>query len=54
MEKDKFCFTGLDFSAVEDGIKITMRDYMQSFEDVKDIRKADCEEELSILEMKEY
>jgi len=54
VEKDKFWFTGLDISAVKDGIEITMSDYVKSLEDVKDIRKADREEELSRLEMKEY
>ena len=54
VEKDKFRFTGLDISAVEDGIEIAMADYVKSMEDVKDIRKADRDEELASLEMKEY
>merc|ERR1712030_281970 len=54
VEKDKFRFTGFDISAVEDGIEITMADYVKSMEDVKHIRKADREEELTDLEMKEY
>ena len=39
---------------MEDGIEVTMSDYVKSMEDVKDIRKADRDEELTSLEMKEY
>lgn len=54
VEKDKFCFSGLDVNAVEDYIKISMNDYMQSLKDIKEIHNADHDEELSKLEMKEY
>ena len=36
MERDKFCFTGLDVTTVEDN--------MQSLKDIKEIRKADQDE----------
>ena len=54
VEKDKFRFTGLDVCTVGDGIQISMEDYIQSLEDIKNIRKAEREEELSRLEMKEF
>ena len=54
VEKDRFRFTGLYISSVKDGIEVTMADYVKSIEDVKEIRKADRDEELGSLEMKEY
>ena len=54
VEKDKFCFSGLDVNAVEDYIKISMNDYMQSLKDIKEIHNVDHDEKLSKLEMKEY
>ena len=47
VEKDKFWFTGLDVCTVGDGIQISMEDYVQSLEDVQNIRKAERDEELS-------
>ena len=44
VEKNKFRFTGLDVCAVENGIEITIDDYIMSLEDVAAIRKADCED----------
>ena len=54
VEKDKFRFTGLDISSVEDGIEVTMADYVKSIGDVPEVRNADRDEELTGLEMKEY
>ena len=54
VEKDKFCFTGLDILSVEDGIEVAMEDYVNSIEDVVNVRNADRDEELTGLEMKEY
>ena len=54
VEKDKFRFTGLDISSVEDGIEVAMEDYVNSIEDVVNVRNADRDEELTGLEMKEY
>ena len=53
-KKERFCITGLDINTVQDGIEISMNDYMQSLKDIKEIQKADRDEELSKLEMKEY
>ena len=41
----------MDVTSVEDGIEISMDDYVQS---LKEIRKANHDEELTKLEMKEY
>ena len=54
IENDRFHFTGLDVCLVGNKIKISMEDYIQSLEDVYDIRKANREEELTRLELKEY
>ena len=39
---------------MDDGIELEMDNYMNSLKDVKDIRKAKIDEELTKLEMKEY
>ena len=54
VEKYKYGFTGVDISTVEDGIEVQMNDYMQSLKDIEEIRKTDRDEELSMLDMKEY
>ena len=54
IERNKFCFMGLDVTTIKDGIEISMEDYVMSLEDVTNIRKADHQEELTRLEMKEY
>ena len=38
VEKDTFRFTRLDVKAMEDGIEISMNDYMQSLKDIKEIQ----------------
>ena len=54
VEKNKFRFTGLDICAIKDGIEISIENHVKSIDDVATIRKADHEEELTRLEMKEY
>ena len=55
VEKDNFRYTGQDISTAEDGsITIEMQDYVDSLEDIKEIRQADNGEPLTKLEMKEY
>ena len=44
----------MDISTTEDGIMIKMEDYVDSLEDVKDIRKADRVKRLMKAELKEY
>ena len=55
MEHDNFQYTGQDILAAEDGsIIIAMEDYIQSLEDVKEIRKADKDKKFTKVEVKEY
>ena len=55
IEEDCFRFTGLDIKVVDDGIEVSMEDYTNSLQDVKNIRKVDNHNEpLTKLEMKEY
>ena len=39
IEEDCFRFTGLDIKKVDDGIEVSMEDYAESLEDIKEIRK---------------
>ena len=54
IERDNFCFTGLDISTVEDGFEIGMADYVDSLTDIKEIRKTDQDDNLTKQEIKEY
>ena len=54
IEKDKFRYTGIDVSVVEDGIEVEMEDYVDSLEEIKEIQKADRDEDLTKAELKEY
>ena len=54
IEKDKFRYTGIDVATVEDRIKIEMEDYVDSLEEVKEIRKAERDEYLTEAELKVY
>ena len=54
IEKYKFRYTGIDVIAIEDRIEIKMEDYVESLEEVKEIRKADRDEDLTKAEMKVY
>ena len=54
IEKDKFRFAGWDIEKYEDVIRVSMKDYAESITEIKEIRKADRNERLAKLEMKEY
>ena len=54
IERDSFIYTGIDVSTTDDGIYISIEDYVKSLEEVNEIRKADQEDKLTKLEMKEY
>ena len=47
VKKNAFRYTGNEIKTIEDGIEIQMEDYIESLEEVKEIRKADREEELT-------
>ena len=54
IERDNFCFNGLNVSTKEDGIEIEMADYLASIQDVINIQKAGKYEDLTKQEIKEY
>ena len=54
IEKDKFRYTRIDVSVVEDGIEVEMEDYVDSLEEIKEIRKADRNEDITKEELKVY
>ena len=54
IERDNFRHMRVDVAAKDDGIEIQMEDYVESLEDIKEIRKADREDDLIKLELKEY
>ena len=55
IEEDCFRFTGLDIKKVDNGIEVSMEDYTNSLEEIKEIREVeDWNEPLTKLEMKEY
>ena len=54
IEKDKFRYIDIDVVTVEDGIEIEMEDYVDSLEEVKEIRKAERDEDLTRDELKVY
>ena len=55
MEYDNFRYTGQDISSAGDGsIHIEMKNYVESLEDIKEIHKANKEEDLTKTESKEY
>ena len=41
IEENCFRFTGLDIKMVDDGIKVSMKDYADSLDDIKEIRKVE-------------
>ena len=53
-EEDDFRYTGIDVSTIDDGIQLEMKDYIDSLEEVKEIRKAERDEELTRDELKVY
>ena len=55
MEEDKFRYTGLDVTIVNDGVEISMEEYSNSLQSITDIRKIeDRNEPLNKEEMKLY
>jgi len=54
VEKDVFRFTGLDVKAGNGRIEVSMEDYVNSVEEIKEIRKANRDEKLTRAELKEY
>ena len=54
IEKDAFRYTGIDVKAVNDGIEIEMQDYVDSLEEVKEIRKAVRDDPLKRAELKVF
>ena len=54
IEEDKFRFKGLDVKAENGKIQVSMEDYADSVEEIKEIRKADRGEKLTRVELKEY
>ena len=54
IEKDSFRYTGIDVKTVDDGIEIEMQDYVNSLDEVREIRKADKEDPLTKAELKVY
>ena len=53
VEEDEFRFTGLDVKAENGKIEVSMEDYANSVEEIKEIRKADRGEKLTKAELKE-
>merc|ERR1712240_169708 len=51
VEKDVFRFTGLDVKAENGMIEVSMEDYANSVEEIKEIRKADRGEKLTRAEL---
>merc|ERR1712177_167654 len=54
VEEDKIRFTGLDVKTQNGRIEISMEDYADSVEEIKEIRKANRNERLTTAELKEY
>ena len=53
IERDRFRYTGIDVSAVNDGIEIEI-DYVDILEEIEEIRKADRDEDLTKAELKVF
>merc|ERR1712208_106562 len=54
IERDNFRYTGIDVKTVENGIEVETKDYIDSLEEVKEIRKADREDPLTKTELKVF
>ena len=54
IERDNFRYTGIDVKTIEDGIEIEMKDYVDSLEEVKEIRKAVRDDPLTRAELKVF
>ena len=53
-ERENFRYTGIDVRTVEDGIEIEMQDYVDSLEEVTEIRKAVRDDPLTRAELKVF
>ena len=54
IERENFRYTGIDVKTVEDGVEIEMQDYVDSLDEIQEIRKADRDDDLTKMEVKEY
>ena len=54
IERDNFRYTGIDVKTVNDGIEVEMRDYVDSLEEVREIRKAVRDDPLTRAELKVF
>ena len=54
IEEDNFCYTNLDISTIDDGIKIEMKDHVESLQDIGEIRRVNKNEYLTKSEIKEF
>ena len=54
IEKENLRYTGIDVKTIEDGIEIEMQDYVDSLDEVREIRKADKDDPLTRAELKVY
>merc|ERR1712240_539306 len=54
VEEDNFRFTGLDVKTTNGKIEVSMEDYAESIQEIKEIRKAKRDEKLIKAELKKY
>ena len=54
IERENFRYTGIDVKTVEDGIEIEMQDYVNSLDEVREIRKAGNDNPLTKAEFKVF
>ena len=54
IERDNFRYAGINMKTIEDGIEIEMKDYVDSIEEVKEIRKAVRDDPLTRAELKVF
>ena len=54
IERENFRYTGIDVKTVKDGIEIETQDYVDSLDEVREIRKADKDDPLTRAELKVY
>ena len=54
IERDRFRYTGIDVSVVDDRIEVQMEDYVDSLKEIKEIQKADRDEDLTKAELREH
>ena len=54
IERENIRYTGIDVTTVEDGIEIEMQDYVDSLDEVREIRKADKDNRFTRAELKVY